>query len=369
MRRLKSLRKSLSMIVQTTAQNLSEADMYSALLKKDSTYDGIFYAAIKTTGIFCRPSCTARKPLAQNVLYFSSVQDCLSAGYRACKRCRPMEISGAMPEWLSTLLETLDNDPLRRWTNGEIKQMGSEPARLNRWFENNHGITFQKYLRLRRLTHALHQLSIGEDLTQVALNAGYQSLSGFRDGFQKAFGITAGATKSEHHPILFNRILTPLGPMVIGADENQLLLLEFADRRMLQTQLQRLSKRMGVAIVPGECEMMERTAEQIEEYFQRRRENFNLPIGLIGTEFQKAVWSSLLKIPFGQRTSYEKIAAAVGVKGASRAVGTANGDNRIAIVIPCHRVVRADGTLSGYGGSVWRKDWLLRHEGKSTAGV
>ncbi|MFO0942418.1 MAG: methylated-DNA--[protein]-cysteine S-methyltransferase [Pirellulales bacterium] len=350
------------MILQPTTRHLTEAVMYSALTKKDSSYDGIFFAAIKTTGIFCRPSCSAKKPLAQNVLYFSSVQDCLSAGYRACKRCRPMEVAGAMPDWLSRLIEVLDNDPFRRWTNREIKELGSEPARLNRWFETNHGITFQKFLRLRRLTHALHQLSLGEDLTQVALNSGYQSLSGFREGFQNAFGITAGAVSTEHQPILINRILSPLGPMVIGADNDQLLMLEFADRRMLQTQLQRLSKRKGVAIVPGECKLMERATKEIEDYFYGRREQFSLRIGLVGTEFQKAVWAELLKIPFGQRTSYEKIASAVGVPGASRAVGTANGDNRIAIIIPCHRVVRADGTLSGYGGSVWRKDWLLRHE-------
>ncbi len=354
------------MISSNTTRNLTDATMYAALLNKDSSYDGIFFAAIKTTGIFCRPSCTARKPLAENVVYFSTINDCLAAGYRACKRCRPMEVAGAMPEWLCRLIETLDHDPLKRWTNQEIRSLGSEPARLNRWFENHHGITFQKYLRLRRLTHALHQLSLGEDMLRVAMNAGYRSLSGFRDGFQKAFGITAGAVQSEHQPILINRILTPLGPMVIGTDDQQLLLLEFADRRMLQTQLQRLSKRKGVQIVPGESPLMDEVARQLEDYFHHRREQFSLPVGLLGTEFQKAVWAELLKIPYGQQTSYEKIAASVGTPGASRAVGTANGDNRIAIIIPCHRVVRADGTLSGYGGSVWRKDWLLRHEQKQS---
>lgn len=344
------------------APNLPVEKMYDALVNRDTSFDGIFYAAIKTTGIFCRPSCTARKPLASNVLYFSTVQDCLAAGYRACKRCRPLEVAGAMPNWLVELLKLLDSDPHRRWTNREIQEMGVEPSRVNRWFESQHGMTFQKYLRLRRLTQALHQLSLGEDMLQVAWNAGYQSLSGFREGFQKAFGITAGAAKTTSNPILVNRILTHLGPMVIAADDHELLLLEFADRRMLQTQFARLSSRKKIAIVPGENSMMERTNRQIQEYFDGIRESFELPLGLVGTDFQTAVWRSLLQIPFGQRTNYERIAASIGHPGASRAVGTANGDNRIAIVIPCHRVVRSDGTLSGYGGSVWRKDWLLRHE-------
>ncbi|MFO0924377.1 MAG: methylated-DNA--[protein]-cysteine S-methyltransferase [Pirellulales bacterium] len=350
--------------MQATLQvpNLPADKMYSALVNRDTSFDGIFYAAIKTTGIFCRPSCTARKPLASNVLYFSTVQDCLAAGYRACKRCRPMEVSGAMPHWLVELLRLLDGDSHRRWTNREIQNMGVEPSRVNRWFENQHGMTFQKYLRLRRLTQALHQLSLGEDMLQVASNAGYESLSGFREGFQKAFGITAGAAKTASNPILVNRILTPLGPMVIAADENELLLLEFADRRMLQTQFSRLATRKKIALVPGENSIMERTNRQIHEYFDGSRDAFELPLGLVGTDFQRAVWRALLQIPFGQRTNYERIAASIGSPGASRAVGTANGDNRIAIVIPCHRVVRADGSLSGYGGSVWRKDWLLRHE-------
>lgn len=343
--------------------------MYEALLRRDSEFNGVFFVAVKTTGIFCRPVCSAKKPRFENVRFFASTQECLAAGYRACKRCQPLEVAGAMPDWLVRLLAQVEQDPFRRWTNREIADMGVEPVRACRWFTHHHGMTFQRFLRIRRLTAALQQLSIGDDIDQVAFNAGYESLSGFREAFHRAFGMTPGTAQHEESPAMVNRIPTPLGPMVVIANENELLLLEFADRRMLETQIRRLATRRAIRFSPGENAIIEKASLQLNEYFEGRRTKFELPIGLYGTQFQLDVWSKLLEIPFGETTSYDKIADSIGKPNAQRAVGRANGDNRLAIVVPCHRVIRQDGALSGYGGSVWCKEWLLDLEQKSNRGV
>ena len=145
-------------------------------------------------------------------------------------------------------------------------------------------------------------------------------------------------------------------------DSNQLGLLEFADRRMLETQFKRLGRIYQRTFVNSEHEIIERTQAELNEYFDGKRETFDVPIAHEGSEFQQQVWRQLLKIPYGKTRSYEFIARKISKPGAQRAVGRANGDNRIAIIIPCHRVIRSDGGLSGYGGQVWRKKWLLEHE-------
>ncbi|QDU42364.1 Bifunctional transcriptional activator/DNA repair enzyme Ada [Symmachiella dynata] len=340
----------------------TDDEMYQALLRSDSEYDGLFFVAVKTTGIFCRPTCTAKKPLQKNVSFFSNTADAIAAGYRACKRCRPLDVAGMTPAWLDALMEQVDVDPLRRWTNQEIRSLGVDPARVNRWFKANHGLTFLSYLRCRRLAGALAQLSVGDDPTTVAYAAGYESLSGFRDAFQKWFGTTPGQIDNGGAVLTVNRIPTPLGPMIAAADNDHLHLLEFADRRMLETQIKRLSARLKCRFLPGDNRLIEQTAREVTEYFSGSRQDFNVPICLLGTPFQQQIWELLLKIPYGETSSYERLAVAAQNPRAHRAVGRANGDNRLAIIIPCHRVVRSDGQLGGYGGGLRRKEWMLRHE-------
>ena len=150
--------------------------------------------------------------------------------------------------------------------------------------------------------------------------------------------------------------------MVVAADENELVLLEFADRRMLETQIKTVRRLFKASFAPGENEIIKQTETQLAEYFSGERKSFVLPIAIRGTEFQISVWNQLLKIPSGKTLSYDQLARKINRKGAQRAVGRANGDNRLAIIIPCHRVIRSDGTLSGYGGGLWRKQWLLERE-------
>ena len=158
------------------------------------------------------------------------------------------------------------------------------------------------------------------------------------------------------------RLQTPLGPMLAVANRRGLLLLEFADRPMLPAQLARVRRISGGLPVEGEHDVIEHTRRELGEYFLGQRDSFTVPLVVDGSPFQTAVWYQLLSIPFGKTTSYDAIARAINIPGGARAVGRANGDNRIAIIIPCHRVINADGSLSGYGGGKRRKRWLLAHE-------
>ncbi|MEM7453028.1 MAG: methylated-DNA--[protein]-cysteine S-methyltransferase [Planctomycetota bacterium] len=338
-------------------------EMYLALCDRDPEYEGVFFVGVKTTGIFCRPTCPARKPKRENIDFYPNASEALSAGFRPCKRCRPMEVAGTTPEWLRGLLAGIESAPGRRMTDDDVRARGIEPARVRRWFKQNHGMTFHAYQRARRLSKAMGQIHTGnEDATGAALANGYQSLSGFREAFKNWFGQPPARSKDSSRPLMMNRILTPLGPMIAVASESALCLLEFADRRMLETQLKRVQKIHRTVFAPGMNDLIAQTEQELNQYFDGDRTGFSVPLDSTGTPFQMEVWSELLKIPAGETRSYERLARNINRPGAQRAVGRANGDNRLAIIIPCHRVIRSDGSLSGYGGGIWRKRWLLEHE-------
>jgi AraC family transcriptional regulator of adaptative response/methylated-DNA-[protein]-cysteine methyltransferase len=335
--------------------------MHAALRGRDASYDGIFLAGVRTTGIFCRPTCTARRPRPENVEFFATAHDALLAGFRPCRRCRPMEPAGERPPWLAPLLAEVERDPSRRWRDRDLRARGLEPGRVRRWFTAHHGLTFQAYSRARRLSTALGRIRNGEDVTGAAFASGYGSLSGFHEAFRNLLG--RSPTKARDAPLLvITRIPTPLGPMVAAADERALFLLEFADRRMLETQLRTLRRRLGCAFAPGTNGVLERTAGELAEYFAGARRRFEVALATPGTPFQQAVWRRLARIPAGETVTYGALARDLGRAAAVRAVAKAVGDNRIAILVPCHRVVGKDGSLTGYGGGLWRKRRLLEIE-------
>lgn len=335
--------------------------MYAALVNKDSGFEGIFIAGVKTTGIFCRPTCTARKPKPENVEFFPTVSDALFHGYRPCKICCPLEKKGETPTWLVPLLKEIADNPAMRMRDYDLRARGIDPARVRRWFKKHHGMTFQAYLRGLRLGEAFGRIKHGEKVTDTAFDSGYNSLSGFADSFKKTTGFVPSAS-AQGRPIMITRILTPLGPLVAGALDEGLCLLEFADRRMLETQLKRLHKRFGAAFIPGTSPHFDKLNTQLREYFSGERRAFDLPLILAGTAFQEKVWAGLQTIPYGTTRSYKGQAEFLGQPEAVRAVARANGDNRIAIIIPCHRVIGSDGKLVGYGGGLWRKQYLLNLE-------
>ena len=166
---------------------------------------------------------------------------------------------------------------------------------------------------------------------------------------------------------VFTEIETPIGEMLAAATDTQLLLFEFPHRRMIDTQLDRVRRAVGCELVPGESSVFAQLRAELEEYFQGRRREFTVPLHVPGTPFQMKVWAELQRIPIGTTTSYARLADAIGQPNAVRAVARANGDNRIAILIPCHRVIGSNGELVGYGGGLWRKKKLLELEARAEA--
>jgi len=345
----------------------NHTEMDRAFRSRDGSYDGIFYVAVRTTGVFCRPSCPARKPLPENVEFFPTAREALFGGYRPCKRCEPLKAGGELPAWISTLLRRVEEDPSVRIKDADLRASGIEPAKVRRFLLNRFGMTFQAYCRARRLGKAFDKIKNGGRLDDVILGHGYESHSGFREAFFNRFGKPPGKTRRGDY-IRIAWIETPLGPMAAGATARGICFLEFTDRRMLEAQFETLSRRFDLSIVPGENEIVARLRSELARYFYGRLKRFTVPLEYPGTEFQVRVWRALLDIPFGETRSYEDVARALGMPRAVRAVGHANGLNRIAIAIPCHRVVNKNGELGGYGGGLWRKKHLLALEQGLTRG-
>jgi AraC family transcriptional regulator of adaptative response/methylated-DNA-[protein]-cysteine methyltransferase len=347
--------------METAQTSPGPAEMERAFYAKDASYDGLFFTGVRTTGIFCRPSCPARKPLRRNIEFFPSVNRAVFAGYRPCQRCRPLDTDGRPAEWVEHLLARVDADPDRRIRAADLRAMGLTPERVRRHFQRSYGMTFDAYCRGRRLGGAFEQLREGADLDSAAYDAGYESLSGFREAFSRHFGTPPGrGRKGEVIRVAWLR--TPMGPMVAGATDDGLCLLEFSDRRMLERQLSILGKRFRLPLVPGDNEHLRQTKDELDRYFAGTLQDFTVPLKVVGSDFQQRVWRELQRIPYGETRSYKQLAKTVRSPDAVRAVGQANGMNRIAIVIPCHRVVNADGRLGGYGGGLWRKQRLLALE-------
>jgi AraC family transcriptional regulator of adaptative response/methylated-DNA-[protein]-cysteine methyltransferase len=346
----------------------TEDRMYQAIEQKDPSFAGVFFVAVRTTGVFCRPGCPARCPKRENVEFFADAKEALYAGYRPCLRCRPLEAPQQTPEWVQKAMALVDSAPDRRVTEHDLQTNGLSPERLRKWFQQHHGMTFQSYQRGLRLGRAMKTIKDGSTVIEATVESGWDSTSGFREAFQRAFGTSPSRADGP----VFNvaRIETPLGAMVAVADEHKLYLLEFVDRRMMATQMKTLQQRYGCSLVPGDNELLDRTREQLREYFAGERRAFDVPLDFRGTPFQVEVWERLLKIGYGETLSYAQMARDLGRPEAQRAVGKANGDNRIAILVPCHRVIKADGSLCGYGGGLWRKRRLLELEqGQGGLGV
>lgn len=306
--------------------------MYRALVRRDAAYEGVFVAAVRTTSVFCRPTCTARKPRRANVEFFADAASAEAEGYRACRVCRPREPAGAVPEWLRPVL-----DARGRIRDADLRALGISPARVRRWFRAHHGMTFHAFRRGARLRNAVEALRRGDRVVDAAFGAGYEALSGFTESFKKTVGVAPSEGRARR-VVALRRLTTPLGPMWAGATEAGICLLEFAGR--------------PVDGLPGASAFFGPIEAQLAEYFAGRRRRFDVPLAPGGTPFQLRVWTRLLAIPYGETRAYGEL-------GPARAVARACAANPIGIVIPCHRVIGADGRLTGYGGELWRKQRLL----------
>jgi AraC family transcriptional regulator of adaptative response/methylated-DNA-[protein]-cysteine methyltransferase len=341
-----------------------ESELYRALVERDASYDGLFFVGVKTTGIFCRPICPAKKPRRENVSFFTNAGDAERAGFRACKRCKPLDAIGGHPPWVAALMgeiEQRSRAKSSRMSDDDLRRSGFEPVNARRYFKERFGMTFHAYQRSLWLGDAHEALSNGRAAGEVALDSGFESESGFRAAFTRLFG-TLPNQVSGGRTISAALITTPIGPLVAAALPDRVCLLEFPDRKAIAFQTKTLRRWFDEPILPGTNAALEQLRAELAEYFAGRRTCFDVKLALAGTPFQESVWNALLAIPYGETRSYEDIARAIGNPKAVRAVGKANGDNRMAILIPCHRVVEKGGSLRGYAGGLWRKQRLLEFE-------
>ncbi|NID04808.1 bifunctional transcriptional activator/DNA repair protein Ada [Luteibacter jiangsuensis] len=337
--------------------------LYRALLDRDPAYDGHVYVGVTSTGVFCRLTCPARKPRLENTRFFDSVAGCFEAGFRPCLRCRPLDPLGQREPMVSALLRHLEDEPERIWSEDDLVRLGYDPSTVRRSFKRHLGLTFLDMARLRRAGRGMDRLAAGASVIDAQQEAGYASGSGFREAIARLLGDCPTELRGREW-LKAEWVETPIGSMLAVADARSLHLLEFFDRAALPNELKRLRAATRSTIAFGRTAAIERIEAELREYFAGTRHTFETPLAMHGSPFTRAVWDELMAIPPGTTRSYSEIAAAAGRHTAVRAVARANGANQIAIVIPCHRVIGADGSLTGYGGGLWRKDWLLRHERK-----
>lgn len=323
--------------------------------------DAADFSADTSSGVFCRLGCPDSGPETVGTRTYENARDALAAGFKPCGFCKPLNVGSSDPAWLETLMAAVESDPAKRWHDFDLKHLDLDPGIVRRWFINHHGMTFHAYARLRRLGLALKQMQHGTSVNEAVLDQGYQSESDYREAFTQVFGNPPTAVDREGS-IWINRVATPLGSMVMGVSDQGLCLLEFAERRLLDAQLKRLRFKLGRVFLPGDHPLMPSVKSELDAYFDGGLQSFTIPLHISGTGFQESVWQALLEIPFGETRSYSDIAKVIGQPDAVRAVGRANGDNRVAIVVPCHRVVGIHGGLTGYGGGLWRKEYLLSLE-------
>jgi AraC family transcriptional regulator, regulatory protein of adaptative response / methylated-DNA-[protein]-cysteine methyltransferase len=339
--------------------------MYRALVNRDPSFEGIFFVGVRTTGIFCRSTCTAKKPARENVDFFATSTEALKSGYRPCLRCHPLNPNQPLPKLIERLRTEVERAPGGRLTDKELAALAIDPSTARRQFKRHYGMTFQAYHRARRMGLALSQVRQGGRVDEARNGSGFESESGFREAFTRIFGEPPTNAKASA-PLLAERIDTALGPMIAVADDEGLRLLEFIDRRATESELSVLRKRLRTNVVPGKHRHLEAVRSQLADYFAGKNLKFNIPLAPVGSPFQLQAWKILQSIPVGETRSYSWMAKRLGDENARRAVGRANGTNMICIIIPCHRVIRADGALCGYGGGLWRKKWLLDHERRWT---
>lgn len=335
-------------------------EYYQALVEKNSAYDGIFFAGIKTTGIFCHATCTARKPKFENCEFYHSAEEALLSGFRPCKICQPLNFPHDIPDEIKHLVKEVEQNPEKRWQEKDFNELGLHSATARRKFKSIYGMTFVQYARSRRMGLAFKEISNGSKVIDQQLATGYDSASGFNDAFTKIMGNPAKKTDVKILNAYF--ISTPIGQMISLSDEDYLYLLEFSDRRGLEREIERLRMSQNFRVIPGKNKINQEVEKQLGLYFNKELTRFDIPLFKKGTDFQKEVWQILESIPMGEVWSYKKIAELLGSKDKVRAVGNANGANQIAIIIPCHRVIQTNGDLGGYGGGLERKQYLLNLE-------
>ncbi len=335
--------------------------LYDALLARDAGFDGRAYVGVTSTGVFCRLTCPARKPKRENCVFFDTIGRCIEAGFRACLRCHPMAPEAEGEPVVARLLEMLNTEPARRWLESDIAALGMDPSTVRRAFKRHFGMTFLEMARLTRLRLGAATLPDGGRVIDAQMDASYDSPAAFRAAFGKWLGLAPGRFVKDAL-LRADWIETKLGMMIAVSDAHALHLLEFTERKALPAELKRLYAHAKGSLGFGRFAPTDQIEREMGAFMEGACDKFDTRLAPLGTDFTKAVWDTLRTIPAGQTRSYGEVARMMGRPDATRAVARANGANPIAIVIPCHRVLGADGALTGYGGGLWRKQALIELE-------
>jgi AraC family transcriptional regulator of adaptative response/methylated-DNA-[protein]-cysteine methyltransferase len=332
--------------------------MWDAFEARDRNADGSFVVAVKTTRIYCKPSCPARRPKREHVSFFIDARQAAAEGYRACLRCKPDDASRdreAVAKAVRLIEQT--EGPI---SLSEVAQaVDYTPAHFQRLFKREMGVSPAAYARGLRVRRAEAAMSDSGTVTDAIYEAGYSGPSRFYADAKERLGMAPSAWRDggRGETIRFAIVESPLGPLLIAATAKGICRLTFNEDEGA------LNRRFPNADVRPDDGSMAALVEGALAAIQAPASAPELPIDVRGTAFQEAVWNELRKIPLGQTRSYADIAAAVGKPGAVRAVGTANGSNPVSVLVPCHRVIRSDGSLGGYGGGLPNKRKLLEAEG------
>ena len=341
-----------------TITRLDPDTAWAAFMRRDRAWDGRIFGAVKTTGIYCKPSCPARRPKREHVEFFASGEEAREAGYRSCLRCKPDEV-GRDREAVAKAVKLIERSEEAPTLDELAAAVGYAPHHFQRMFKRDLGVSPAEYARALRNKRTEAALKANGRVTDAVYDAGYSGPSSFYSDAKERLGMTPSAWRNggRGETIRWTHFESPLGQMLIAATGKGICRLTFDDS---EASLQRLFPNASIVEDAGALrELVEGALAAIESPLAARE----LPIDVAGTAFQEAVWRELRRIPPGETRSYAQIAAAIGQPKAVRAVGTANGDNHVAVLIPCHRVIRSDGTLGGYAGGLDRKRKLLASEG------
>ena len=356
-----SLAPALGERTSAAMDNVSRLDAdtaWAAFMRRDRAWDGRVIGAVKTTGIYCKPSCPARRPKREHVEFFAAADEARAAGYRACLRCKPDEV-GRDREAVAEAVKLIEQAEDVPTLSDLADAVGYAPHHFQRIFKRDLGVSPAEYARGLRNQRTEAALKANGRVTDAVYEAGYSAPSSFYSDAKERLGMTPSAWRNggRGETIRWTHFDSPLGQMLIAATSKGICRLTFDDS---EASLRRLFPNATIVEDGGGLkELVDGALVAIDSPLAARE----LPIDVAGTAFQEAVWRELRKIPAGETRSYAQIAAAIGQPRAVRAVGTANGDNHVAVLIPCHRVIRSDGSLGGYAGGLDRKRRLLAAEG------